>query len=103
MASKQLVLRGIAAAPGLALGRVLRFESGRLQIPTSRITEDEVGPQVEILNKARARARRELAELTDEVRGLMAGKPPETRDPAYPPVDSGILGEKPPADNLSHD
>ena len=31
----------------------------------------------------------------------MAGKPPETRDPAYPPVDSGILGEKPPADNLS--
>src|SRR5690349_3492707 len=42
-----------------------------------------------------------LRELTDEARGLMAGKPPETRDPAYPPVDSGILGEKPPADNLS--
>ncbi len=52
-----------------------------------------------------ARNRAELAstlrELTDEIRGLMAGKPPETRDPAYPPVDSGILGEKPPADNLS--
>lgn len=52
-----------------------------------------------------ARDRAELAstlrELTDEIRGLMAGKPPETRDPAYPPVDSGILGEKPPADNLS--
>ena len=31
----------------------------------------------------------------------MAGKPPEIRDPAYPPVDSGILGEKPPPDNLS--
>jgi deferrochelatase/peroxidase EfeB len=42
-----------------------------------------------------------LRELTDEIRGLMAGRPPETRDPAYPPVDSGILGEKPPADNLS--
>ena len=42
-----------------------------------------------------------LQELTEEIRGLMAGKPPETRDPAYPPVDSGILGEKPPADNLS--
>jgi deferrochelatase/peroxidase EfeB len=42
-----------------------------------------------------------LEALTDEIRGLMAGKPPEVRDPAYPPVDSGILGEKPPADNLS--
>lgn len=42
-----------------------------------------------------------LRTLTDEIRSLMAGKPPEVRDPAYPPVDSGILGEKPPADNLS--
>lgn len=42
-----------------------------------------------------------LRDLTDEIRGLMAGKPPETRDPAYPPVDSGLLGEKPPPDNLS--
>ncbi|MFI5506825.1 Dyp-type peroxidase [Mycobacterium sp. NPDC051804] len=42
-----------------------------------------------------------LKELTEEIRGLMAGKPPETRDAAYPPVDSGLLGEKPPADNLS--
>ena len=42
-----------------------------------------------------------LEALTEEIRGLMAGKPPEVRDPAYPPVDSGILGEKPPADNLS--
>jgi deferrochelatase/peroxidase EfeB len=42
-----------------------------------------------------------LQELTEEIRALMAGKPPEVRDPQYPPVDSGILGEKPPADNLS--
>ncbi len=51
--------------------------------------------------KDRAELTSVLRELTDEIRGLMAGKPPETRDPAYPPVDSGILGEKPPADNLS--
>ena len=49
----------------------------------------------------RAGLRHALQELTEEIRGLMAGKPPETRDPAFPPVDSGILGEKPPADNLS--
>jgi deferrochelatase/peroxidase EfeB len=42
-----------------------------------------------------------LQELTEEIRALMAGKPPETRDPAYPPVDSGILGQNPPPDNLS--
>jgi deferrochelatase/peroxidase EfeB len=42
-----------------------------------------------------------LRELTEEIRALMAGQPPQTRDPAYPPVDSGILGDKPPADNLS--
>ncbi len=49
----------------------------------------------------RAGLKATLQELTEEIRGLMAGQPPETRDPAYPPVDSGILGQKPPADNLS--
>ena len=51
--------------------------------------------------KDRAGLKALLQEITEEIRGLMAGKPPETRDPAYPPVDSGILGQKPPADDLS--
>ena len=51
--------------------------------------------------KNRAQLKATLQELTDEIRGLMAGRPPEQRDPAYPPVDSGILGEHPPPDNLS--
>lgn len=42
-----------------------------------------------------------LQSLTDEIRSLMAGHPPEVRDPRYPPVDSGILGEQPPADDLA--
>lgn len=42
-----------------------------------------------------------LAELTDEISGLMAGHPPEVRDPAYPPVDSGLLGDRPPPDDLT--
>jgi deferrochelatase/peroxidase EfeB len=54
-----------------------------------------------VQSKDRAGLRSTLQELTEEIRGLMAGKPPESRNPAYPPVDSGILGEKPPADNLS--
>jgi deferrochelatase/peroxidase EfeB len=54
-----------------------------------------------VLSKDRAGLKTTLQELTDEIRGLMAGKPPEVRDPEFPPVDSGILGDKPPADNLS--
>ncbi len=54
-----------------------------------------------VQSKDRAGLSATLAALTDEIRGLMAGKPPQVRDPAYPPVDSGILGEKPPPDNLS--
>lgn len=42
-----------------------------------------------------------FADLTDETRALMAGHPPTVRDPAFPPVDSGVLGENPPPDNLS--
>ena len=42
-----------------------------------------------------------LRVLTDEIRGLMAGTPPAVRDPAFPPVDSGILGPEPPPDDLS--
>ena len=37
-----------------------------------------------------------LAELTDEIRRLMAGAQIEQRPPAYPPVDSGILGAQAP-------
>lgn len=54
-----------------------------------------------VLSKDRHGLKRTLQELTEEIRGLMAGKPPQMRDPEYPPVDSGILGEQPPADNLS--
>ncbi len=49
----------------------------------------------------RAGLSRLFTELTDEIRGLMAGRPPQARDPAFPPVDSGVLGADPPPDNLS--
>jgi deferrochelatase/peroxidase EfeB len=40
-------------------------------------------------------------ELTEEIRGLMAGVPVQARGPAYPPLDSGVLGDAPPADDLA--
>lgn len=65
------------------------------------IPEQGLVASFNVQSKDRAGLTTALEELTEEIRGLMAGKPPETRDAAYPPVDSGILGEKPPADNLS--
>ncbi len=54
-----------------------------------------------VLASDRAELAELLRELTDEIRGLMAGRPPEPRDPAFPPVDSGILGPEPHPDDLT--
>jgi deferrochelatase/peroxidase EfeB len=54
-----------------------------------------------VLATDRAHLREMFRELTDEIRGLMAGEPPEQRDSAYPPTDSGILGPTPAPDDLS--
>ena len=45
--------------------------------------------------------RETFIDLTDEIEGLMSGRPPATRDDAYPPVDSGLLGAEPAPDDLS--
>lgn len=65
------------------------------------IPEQGLVASFNVLSKDRAGLTTALRELTDEIRALMAGTPPDVRDPHYPPVDSGILGDKPPADNLS--
>ena len=49
----------------------------------------------------RAALQEMFRELTEEIRGLMAGVPPARRDPAFPPTDSGILGPEPAPDDLS--
>ena len=40
-------------------------------------------------------------DLTDEIEGLMSGRPPVVRDPAFPPADSGVLGPEPAPDDLA--
>jgi deferrochelatase/peroxidase EfeB len=45
--------------------------------------------------------RRVFEDLTDEIEGLMSGRPPVVRDPAYPPSDSGVMGPHPAPDDLS--
>ena len=54
-----------------------------------------------VLARDRAELSELLRELTDEIAGLMEGRPPETRDPAFPPTDSGLLGPNPAPDDLA--
>ena len=88
--------------PAQAAERFVPFEGEhQTGITSLPIPEQGLIASFNVLSKDRAGLTATLRELTEEIRGLMAGHPPETRDPAYPPVDSGILGDKPPADNLS--
>jgi deferrochelatase/peroxidase EfeB len=88
--------------PPVAAERFVPFEGPhQTGITALPIPEQGLIASFNVHAKDRAALKSTLQALTEEVRGLMAGKPPETRDPAYPPVDSGILGEHPPADNLS--
>jgi deferrochelatase/peroxidase EfeB len=70
-------------------------------ITTLPIPEQGLIASFNVHAEDRASLKATLQALTEEIRALMAGKPPETRDPAFPPVDSGILGDKPPPDNLT--
>ena len=54
-----------------------------------------------VLSPDRAALRETFRELTDEIQGLMSGRPPAVRGEAFPPTDSGILGAAPGPDNLS--
>jgi deferrochelatase/peroxidase EfeB len=46
----------------------------------------------DLVQEDRARLARSLRDLSDEARGLMEGRPPERRDTAFPPTETGILG-----------
>jgi deferrochelatase/peroxidase EfeB len=106
----------VGVGVGLGLGASSREERGRHPHPvgfvpfegphqagitTLPIPEQGMVASFNLQTRNREGLKATLEAITDEIRGLMAGKPPEVRGPAYPPVDSGILGEKPPPDNLS--
>jgi deferrochelatase/peroxidase EfeB len=54
-----------------------------------------------VLARDRADLRGVFEDLTDEIEGLMSGRPPAVRDPAFPPTDSGVLGPEPAPDDLA--
>ena len=54
-----------------------------------------------LVHEDRASLTRSLRDLTDEARALMEARPPERRDTAYPPAETGILGPDGRTDGLA--
>ena len=54
-----------------------------------------------LVHEDRIRLAKSLRDLTDEARGLMEARPPERRDTAYPPTETGILGPDGRTDGLA--
>lgn len=91
-----------AATPGPPPAAFVPFEGAHQSgITTLPIPEQGLIASFNVVAKDRDGLRETLHDLTEEIRALMAGKPTQSRHRNYPPVDSGILGEQPPADNLS--
>lgn len=90
---------GDASAP--VEPRYLPFR-GRYQTGiTAPVPESGVLAAVDVVRAERADLVRTLRELTDEIEGLMSGRPYGPRDARLAPVHTGSLGDRPPATDLS--
>ncbi|MGD9527716.1 Dyp-type peroxidase [Pseudonocardia sp.] len=105
---------GIAAGTGLVAGaagcapaaipapRYVPFEgANQTGITALPIPARGLSAAFSVQSPDRARLTAMFQALSDETRAVMSGEPPRTRNAAYPPTDSGILGAEPPADDLS--
>jgi len=91
-----------AAAPEPRAARFVAFEGAhQAGITAHPVPARGMQAAFSVQTADRAGVARMFRELTDEIRGLMAGRPPQTRDAAFPALDSGVLGPNPPADDLS--
>ncbi|MCX7563655.1 phosphoenolpyruvate--protein phosphotransferase [Xanthomonadaceae bacterium XH05] len=68
----RLVLSGIAASRGLALGRARIREAHRLEIEERILAADEVDAEIARLHQAIAATRAELARLREQLQGALA-------------------------------
>jgi phosphotransferase system enzyme I (PtsI) len=63
MQEPRQVLVGIAASPGVAVGRVALFEKGHVYVPRRYVAREEISDEEQRLHRAADEARRELEEL----------------------------------------
>jgi deferrochelatase/peroxidase EfeB len=90
---------GVRRPPGA--GRRLRFlgpHQPGIDTPAARFG---LLAAFNLVREDRAGLARSLRDLTDEARALMEGHPPERRDTAFPPAETGILGPEGRTDGLA--
>jgi phosphotransferase system enzyme I (PtsI) len=63
MPSERHVLSGIAASPGVAVGRVTVFEKGHVYVPRRYVAREQIGDEEERLHQAVEASRRGLEEI----------------------------------------
>jgi deferrochelatase/peroxidase EfeB len=78
-----------------AAGRRMPFGGRHQSGITTPVARFGLLAAFDLVREERTRLARSLRDLTDEARGLMAGRPAERRDPAYPAAETGILGPEP--------
>ena len=99
-----LAAAGCDGPPGATAGRVgrrLPFEGAHQSGITTPVARFGLLAAFNLVREERARLARSLRDLTDEARGLMAGRAVEVRDPAYPAAETGILGPDPRPEGLT--
>jgi phosphotransferase system enzyme I (PtsI) len=69
MTERRQVLSGIAASPGVAVGKVCLFDRGHVYVPRRYIARDQIGNEEARLHGAIDASRREL----EEIRGRLGG------------------------------
>jgi len=67
MKFKEVLLKGIPAAPGISIGRAYLLDSEEFVIPRRRIQKEEANSEVERFNKCLVKTRKELLEIKSKI------------------------------------
>lgn len=90
-----LVLSGIAASKGIAIGRARVIVAGSPEVPEYILAADQVAAEIERYRQAVAFARTELADLAQKVRGQLATELREFIDAHLLMLEDDMLAEGP--------
>lgn len=86
---------------GPSSARYLDFEGCHQTGITHPANEQGLMASFDLTATSLEEVRQTFVALTEEARRLMGGEPYEDRDPAYPPVHTGTVGNPPPPADLS--
>lgn len=86
-ARRQLVLAGAAVAPGIGIGPIAVAEEPRLPKVRRKIAASDTGVELQLLDEAVTRARRQLQKLRNRLTGL----PEESRSEIAPLIDAHLM------------